>query len=337
MAGNKEKQLKLNSFIIETPKSSNKRDQPSSSPDIVSPSMTQIEKQAKLVSSEYPQSDLGSTQSSNPDPTQNPDMIISSKRTETVIKLSDVVCATLHNPDFMDELIPEITQKVLAKIKPHVAQVVDEFVQSHVTEIQNNKDALIRQEVEQRKQNDEIRSLRNKIERLESRLEEQEQYSRRTSLRFNNVIVPTDPSGKIIKNFDTDDIILDICKNQLDIELKKTDIGRSHPIGEFRDGKMSVIVRFLSYRQRQLVFRNKKKLKNNPTKTFIAENLTKHRYDLINRLNTLRKNGKINSYWTHDGSVLVKEVAESKPRVIRTRQDIYNLGGEILEGDVDED
>jgi hypothetical protein len=41
---------------------------------------------------------------------------------------------------------------------------------------------------------------------------------------------------------------------------------------------------------------------------FIAENLTKHRYDLIKGLNILRKNGKIHSYWTDDGSILVKNI-----------------------------
>lgn len=84
-----------------------------------------------------------------------------------------------------------------------------------------------------------------------------------------------------------------------------------------------------------MVYSNKRKLKNNPDKTFIAENLTKFRYDLLSRLNTLRVNKKINSFWTHDGSLIVKETELSRPRVIRSRQDIYKIGGEILEGDED--
>ena len=82
---------------------------------------------------------------------------------------------------------------------------------------------------------------------------------------------------------------------------------------------------------------NKRKLKDNPDNTFITENLTRHRYDLVNRLNTLRVKEKINSFWTHDGSVIVKQTALSRPRVVKTRQDIYSLGGEILEGDREED
>jgi hypothetical protein len=64
---------------------------------------------------------------------------------------------------------------------------------------------------------------------------------------------------------------------------------------------------------------------------FIAENLTKHRYDLIKRLNILRKNGKIHSYWTHDGSVLVTKTEQSRTLNIKNSKDVCELGGEILE------
>jgi hypothetical protein len=83
-------------------------------------------------------------------------------------------------------------------------------------------------------------------------------------------------------------IHLGICKNQLGVKLNLTDIGRSHPIGEIRDGKISIIVRFLTHRQRHMVFSKKKELKGHVDKTFITENLTRHRYDLLKRLNTLR-------------------------------------------------
>jgi hypothetical protein len=56
-----------------------------------------------------------------------------------------------------------------------------------------------------------------------------------------------------------------------------------------------------------MVFSKKKELKGHVDKTFITEDLTRHRYDLLKRLNTLRVDRKIHSVWTHDGSVLVKE------------------------------
>jgi hypothetical protein len=61
--------------------------------------------------------------------------------------------------------------------------------------------------------------LQDKLDKVEERVEEQEQYSRRTSLRFNNVRVPTNSNGDIIQPIDTDSIVLQICKNQLGVKL----------------------------------------------------------------------------------------------------------------------
>jgi hypothetical protein len=63
-------------------------------------------------------------------------------------------------------------------------------------------------------------------------------------------------------------IVLGICNKDLGLKLDINHIGRSHPIGEPKDGKIAIITRFLTYRQRQLVFRNKKKLKGNPDKMY---------------------------------------------------------------------
>jgi hypothetical protein len=89
-------------------------------------------------------------------------------------------------------------------------------------------------------------------------------------------------------------------------------IGRSHPIVEDKDGKISIIMRFLTYRQRHMVFSNKRELKGNKDKMFIAENLTQHRYELLRQLNGMKKIIKVHSFWTHDGSILVKEKENSK-------------------------
>ena len=79
------------------------------------------------------------------------------------------------------------------------------------------------------------------------RLEEQEQYSRRNSLRFHNVREPTDQKVNISQPVYTDRIVLTICKKDLTVPLDIHHIGRCHPIGEAKDGKISIIVRFLTY------------------------------------------------------------------------------------------
>jgi hypothetical protein len=74
-----------------------------------------------------------------------------------------------------------------------------------------------------------------------------------------------------------------------------------------------------------MVFSNKKKLKGNKDKIFICENLTKHRYDMLKRLNTHRINNKVHSYWTHDGSIIVKKSEHSGTKVVRNLEDVESL------------
>lgn len=320
----------LDKFFTQTPRSGEKRGKDPDSPECISPSLLQVEKQARLASSsnDSDKTDIQTCKEINE---------TAKGQMETVFHLSEVVCATLKNQDFLESIIPMISEKVIESITPRILKLVDDSIKPHLEKAKQCQEAITHKEIEINKQNKVIKSLQEKLNNVETRIEEQEQYSRRTSLRFNNVKVPTNRKGEIIQPVDTDSIVLGICNKDLGLKLDINHIGRSHPIGEPKDGKISIITRFLTYRQRQLVFRNKKKLKGNPDKMFIAENLTKHRYDLIKRLNTLRKTGKIHSYWTHDGSVLVKKTEQSRTINIKNRKDVYKLGGEILEEDENND
>jgi hypothetical protein len=71
-------------------------------------------------------------------------------------------------------------------------------------------------------------------------LEETEQYCRHTSLRFNRVKLPTKPNagnGQIIRPINSDQLVLDICNNELGLDLRLQDHGRTHPTGPVQDGK----------------------------------------------------------------------------------------------------
>jgi hypothetical protein len=50
----------------------------------------------------------------------------------------------------------------------------------------------------------------------------------------------------------TDGIVLKILYKERNVPLDINHIGRSHPIGETKDGKISIIVRFRTYRQRPI-------------------------------------------------------------------------------------
>ncbi|VDI80458.1 Hypothetical predicted protein [Mytilus galloprovincialis] len=197
-----QQQSNLDSYFKNTPKHSGKRLQPSSSPDNLSPSMQEVEKVARTANLD---SSLSGSIVSEHDSSEQ---IISSIENETVFKLSDVVSATLKNQEFLDSIIPLITEKVIEMVKPKIALIVDECIQPHLLTIEHNKEALILKDVELNNQKEQINSLNRKLDKIEARIEEQEQYSRRTSLRFHNVPAPTDDKGDIIKPIDTDSLIL---------------------------------------------------------------------------------------------------------------------------------
>jgi hypothetical protein len=89
--------------------------------------------------------------------------------------------------------------------------------------------------------NTEIDDLYQWINLLKTRLENQEHYSRKTNLRFHNIQIPIDRSGRIIHCVNTVDHIL-LCNQKLDLGLQKEYISRSHVNGKVRNGKSQIIV-----------------------------------------------------------------------------------------------
>ena len=212
------------------------------SPNDISPSIKQSEKVARtntLSSSPSLSETVMSSQTVSTSPSEG----------ETVVKLSDVVCAVINNPQFVDAIIPMVLDKVLEAMRPHVEKIVNDRLQPYIETIEHTKTTVLAQETVIQQQN-QTNHLTNKINKLGSRIEEQEQYSRRTILRFNNVKAPTNDRGEIRRPIDTDALVLNICNTKLGLPLNTKDIGRSHPIGEVKYGKISIITRFLSFRQR---------------------------------------------------------------------------------------
>jgi ribosomal protein L33 len=171
----------------------------------------------------------------------------------------------------------------------------------------------------------EVDALYNTIIGLESRLEGQEQYSSRTSLRFHNIKVPVDERGNAKHPVNTDELILNVCNDKLGLDINLHDIGRSHIIGKVKDGKPQVIMRFISYRTRSKVYSNKKSLKNHPDKISITENLTKYRPKIVKKLAELKYNGLLYTYWISDGRIFLKQNTTSREILISNREDILDF------------
>jgi hypothetical protein len=109
------------------------------------------------------------------------------------------------------------------------------------------------------------------------------------------------------------------------VNLTINDIGRSHVIGRAKSGKYQVIVRFPSYRCRNLVYTNKKSLRADPDGIFITENLTSFRTNITKRPAQLKFDKQIEAYWTSDGRIFVKRTETSRKEIVTNFDDIASL------------
>jgi hypothetical protein len=144
-----------------------KRDLPYS-PNDISPSIKQSEKVARTNT-------LSSSPSLSETVMSNQTVSTSPSEGETVLKLSDVVCAGINNPQFVDAIIPMVLDKVLEAMRPHVEKIVNDCLQPYIETIEHTKTTVLAQEAVIQQQNQTINHLANKINKLGSRIEEQEQ------------------------------------------------------------------------------------------------------------------------------------------------------------------
>ena len=132
----------------------------------------------------------------------------------------------------------------------------------------------------------------NETAGLESRLEEQEQYSRRNCLLIHGV-----PS---VENENTDETAKEFFHSHLDIKLADYDLDRSHRLGNSKNNG-PIIVKFTRHNTKQKIYLAKSKLKGKGF--FITESLTKRRKECFKKLKNLRATGSILYYWSMDGEI----------------------------------
>ena len=141
---------------------------------------------------------------------------------------------------------------------------------------------------------------------MEAQVEQQAQYSRRNCLLFHGI--------KEEKGEDTDSIIINTVKEEIDIEILLNDLDWSHRIGNPKTKKKErpIIVKFLRHNLGHNIFKNKKSLKIKSIS--ITESLTKGR---MAKINESRETYGFRNVWTSDGKIFFKDEKNpsSKPLV----------------------
>lgn len=176
---------------------------------------------------------------------------------------------------------------ILKKLADSVADIV-------ISKFEQKLDALVNR----------CSSMESKITQLENekgvlskKLEDQEQYSRRNSIRVFGL-----PENK---DEDIEHAVLAVFNTKMQASCKPEHIDRVHrvgrrPINNDNTKSRPVIVKFISYKYRDIVFKNKRTLRG--TGITIKEDLSTTRLSLLK--STADKFGYRN-VWTLDGVVRV--------------------------------
>ena len=96
-------------------------------------------------------------------------VIVDQVTSDTIVQLSDVVCATLNNPDFISSIIPTIAEKVIQLMQPKIEQMVKDTIQPHLQPFLD-KQVILEETVSQLQDNN--AKLKAKIDLIDMRLEE---------------------------------------------------------------------------------------------------------------------------------------------------------------------
>ena len=148
-----------------------------------------------------------------------------------------------------------------------------------------------------------VLGLTEKVDKLSSLVDRQEQYSGRNCILIHDV--------KENQNEDTDEVVVNKLKSEMDLEISPRDIDRTHRIGVLSKGKnRPTIVKFVRYMDRRSVFTNKKRLKGRNIS--ITESLTKIR---MSALKEARNKFWYNSVLTADGKIMYKDESDTKAKV----------------------
>ncbi|XP_071053648.1 uncharacterized protein [Onthophagus taurus] len=168
-----------------------------------------------------------------------------------------------------------------------------------------------------------MNEMKTIISHLDNRVDDLEQYSRRNCLLLHGV---RESNGE-----DTGEVAVEFINSNLQMKgftLNLSNIDRAHRIGAFRakDGISSqqterlkprpIIIKFISYATRHLVWMNKRNLKK--TKFLITESLTKKRMELYKSATAAAGPKNV---WTADGKIFVA-TSNGKRAIVRDVDDL---------------
>ena len=168
-----------------------------------------------------------------------------------------------------------------------------------------------------------ILDLTTKVQDLEDKADDLEQYSRRNSLRISGI---PEREGE-----DVWQETLRVVNSTLLPPLTVEEIDRVHRVGpKLPDKTRQILIKLATYRTRRRVFTARRGIKftqpaPGPSTTltthpvFVNDDLTKTRSHLLYECRKAKKNGKIKETWSIDGNILIRDNASRVSQIKNIR------------------
>lgn len=169
---------------------------------------------------------------------------------------------------------------------------------------------------------DELRQLKTvikekdkKIEELERRVEDLEQYTRmddlvifglETTHRTYARITAGDREGEEAPRGELHSLEQQVIKffNGKDIPIDSKNIAACHTMPQKQDNRLNIIIRFVSRKHKIEVLELAKKLKG--TRVYVNEHLTKRNAEIARQARILKKEKRIQDAWTRNCRVMIR-------------------------------
>lgn len=192
-----------------------------------------------------------------------------------------------------------------------------EFTQRQVDDLTKDNKTLKEEIVDLKKEITMKTEVEDKLQTLKDRIDYQEDYSRRNNLRFSGLEENVNESWE-----ETQAKIRRLLQNQF--KLESVPIERAHRVGprNILQGSRprTVVARFNSFNDRQLILRNSQKLKG--TNIFISEDLCESSMELrraqLPALKQAKASGKV-AYFSHT-KLIIRDRSEASGSAMMVNQ-----------------
>ena len=229
-------------------------------------------------------------------------------------KLNEWVTTTL--PSLVKELSisaidkyissPEFTQSLSDSLQFDCNKLKDsiEAVEGKISELESSMKPVLQNSLKTAP--GQITSIEDNNTKLLARIDDLEQYTRRTNVRIYGI-----PESNSSEPEDTDSLAINFFAEELGISISVMDISRSHRIGKRSVNPRPIIVRFVRHNTKVDVLRNKRQLKTKKRPFNVQEDLTLPRRNILNYLRNEIPEGIIGKVWTNDGVICLRPLSHT--------------------------